>query len=213
MLSGLPYSLTFMMRTVMEHIDLCLISLGIASLIAFPLGILLARHKLVANISLTMLGMVYTIPGLALLAMLVPIFGLGKGSAIFALVVYAQFILLRNVVLGFQSVETSSLEAAKGLGLTRFQTFVLLEVPMAMPVWINGLRIATLTTLSTATTAAWINAGGLGTLIFDGISQNNPPKILAGAILISVLALVFDYLLKAVEQEALQLASGQKVSE
>jgi osmoprotectant transport system permease protein len=134
---------------------------------------------------------------------------LGKPSAILALVLYAQFILLRSMVSGLKSVDFSAVEAARGLGLSAIQIFCRVEAPMAMPIWINGLRNATLTTLSIATTAAWINAGGLGTLIFDGLSQNNSTKILTGALLISGLSLLLDYGLKAAEIEATQIANGE----
>lgn len=196
-------------KAIVEHIDLCLLSLAIACAIAFPLGILTARRQLLSEGLLSVLGVVYTIPSLAMLAILVPIFGLGKGSAIVAIVIYAQFILLRHVVMGLRSVDQASIEAARGLGLTPVQVFTTLEAPMAMPIWINGLRNATLATLSIATIAAWINAGGIGALIFDGLSQNNSAKILTGALLISALSLIFDYLLKSVETEAAQIASGE----
>lgn len=203
-----PFPLSSVLRALVEHIDLCLIALTIGSVIAFPAGLLLARCKWLADLSLTALGMLYTVPSLAMLAVLVPVLGLGKGSAIVALVIYAQFILLRNVLLGLRSIDPASLEAARGLGLTSWQIFRMLEAPMAMPTWVSGLRNATLSTLSTATVAAWINAGGLGALIFEGLSQNNPSKILVGAVLISGLALLFDFLLRTVEQESAQIAKG-----
>lgn len=209
MLSTLPAPPEEMLAALVEHIDLCLVSLAVATGIAFPLGIWLARLPRLSEGMLTALGALYTIPSLAMLAILVPLLGLGKGSAITALVLYAQFILLRSVILGMRSIDRASIEAAQGLGLSPLRIFTLLEAPMAMPLWINGLRHATLSTLSIATTAAWIHAGGLGTLIFEGLSQNNMGKILAGALLISALALCFDSLLKAVENEAAIIASGQ----
>lgn len=209
MLSTLPAPPEEMLAALVEHIDLCLVSLAVATGIAFPLGIWLARLPRLSEGMLTALGALYTIPSLAMLAILVPLLGLGKGSAITALVLYAQFILLRSVILGMRSIDRASIEAAQGLGLSPLRIFTLLEAPMAMPLWINGLRHATLSTLSIATTAAWIHAGGLGTLIFEGLSQNNMGKILAGALLISALALCFDSLLKTVENEAAIIASGQ----
>lgn len=208
MVNPLPFPTSFLLNCLMEHIDLCLTALLMGCAIAFPTGLLMHRNRWLADISMALLGILYMVPSLAMLAILVPLLGLGKRSAIVALVIYAQFILLRHMVLGLRSVEASSLEAAKGLGLTAWQSFMLLEAPMAMPIWINGLRNATLSTLSTATIAAWINAGGLGTLIFDGLSQNNPAKILTGAVLISGLSLLFDSLLKTVEQESAQIAQG-----
>lgn len=209
MLSLLPVPLSELLAATVEHIDLCLVSLALACGVAFPLGVWLARKPKLSDPMLTALGALYTIPSLAMLAILVPLLGLGRGSAIVALVLYAQFILLHSVILGMQSVDRASIEAAQGLGLSPLRIFTLVEAPMAMPVWISGLRHATLSTLSIATTAAWIHAGGLGTLIFEGLSQNNTGKILAGAVLISALALCFDTLLKAVENEAAVIAAGQ----
>jgi osmoprotectant transport system permease protein len=205
---NLPFPSTVIFKSLIEHIDLCLLSLSIALSIAFPLGLIIADKPRLSDTFLSLWGIIYTIPSLAMLALLIPLLGLGKSSAIVALVIYSQFILLRQVVLGLQSVEASSIEAAKGLGLTPLQIFMMLKVPMALPLWINGLRNATLTTLSIATTAAWINAGGLGTLIFEGLSQNNTGKILMGASLISGLALCFDQLLNWVEMESVQIAQG-----
>ncbi len=193
---------------LLEHIDLSLMSLLIASALAFPTGILIAQSRRLTEGLLTLLACLYTIPSLAMLALLVPWLGLGKSAAMAALIIYAQFILLRHVVLGLQSVEHSTIEAARGLGMTEGQIFLKLKVPMALPLWINGLRNATLTTLSIATNAAWINAGGLGTLIFNGLAQNNLEKILTGALLISGLSLIFDYSLKTAEAEALRNALG-----
>lgn len=196
-------------KAVWTHLQICTIAMLIAAAAGLPLGFACSRNRLLSDIVLGGLGTLYTIPSLAMLAILVPWLGLGKPSAILALVLYAQFILLRSMVSGLNSVDFSAVEAARGLGLSAVQIFRRVEAPMAMPIWINGLRNATLTTLSIATTAAWINAGGLGTLIFDGLSQNNIAKILMGALLISGLSLLLDYGLKAVEIEATQIANGE----
>ena len=211
---GLPFPalsipVMSMAKALFEHMDLCLLSLLIASGIAFPTGLLVARNRIGLNITQAGLGLLYTVPSLAMLAMLVPWLGLGKPSAIVALVLYAQYILLRSVISGLQAVDSAMLDAARGLGLSATQIFWRIEAPIAMPVWINGLRNATLATLSIATTAAWINAGGLGTLIFDGLSQNNMTKIMTGAVLISALSLLFDFGLKAVETESTRIAQGE----
>ncbi len=189
-------------RAFVDHMDLSFIALAIALLIAGPIGVLVSRQKRLASIVITGFSIVYTVPSLAMLAFMVPVFGLGRTSAIFALVIYAQFILIRHIVLGMQQIDPMVLESARGMGMTAVQRFIRVEIPLALPVWLSGLRIATLSTIGIATTAAWINAGGLGTLIFEGMSQNNPGKIMTGAILIGSLSLIFDQILGGFESAA-----------
>ena len=141
-----------------------------------------------------MLGAVYTIPSLALLALLIPSLGLGRDPALVALAAYAQLALVRNFSAGLRGVDPQILEAASGVGMSGRQAFLTVRLPLALPVLISGLRIATVSTISLATVTAWINAGGLGTLLFDGISRDNPSMILAGTVAITALALSADLL-------------------
>lgn len=200
------------LRLFIEHVELCLMAMGIAIVTAFPAGIILRRFHLLSEMVVLIFGTLYTIPSLAMLAMLIPFSGLGKGSAVFALVIYAQFILIRHVILGLKSIDPVLLEAGRGMGLTALQLFRLLEIPQALPIWLSGLRIATLSTIGIATMAAWINAGGLGTLIFEGLSQNNTSRIVMGAILISSLSLWLDQILRQFESEAYRASQGDPES-
>lgn len=183
-----------------DHLVLTGLALGLALLAAIPIGLLAARVPRLTLPILALLGALYTVPSLAFLAFLIPSLGLGEKPAIVALAVYAQISLVRNIVAGIQGVDRAAIEAARGLGMTRWQLIRRVELPLALPVFIAGLRIALVTVIGLATITAWINAGGLGTLLFDGISRNNPPQILAGAIAIVALALLADAVMRILER-------------
>jgi osmoprotectant transport system permease protein len=183
-----------------QHVFLVGISLAVALLIAVPLGVVAARNPQAGAIVLTVTGALYTIPSLALLALLVAALGLGRLTAIVALVVYAQMILVRGVVAGLRGVDPALIDAAHGLGFTAPQTLLRVEFPAALPVVLGGVRVATVSLVALATVAAWINAGGLGVLLFEGIGTNNPQKIFAGALAAAVLAIAADLSLRAAER-------------
>ena len=185
-----------------QHLVITALALGIALVIAFPLGILVARRRGLDTPVLSALGIIYTIPSLALFAFLIPPFGLGLVPAVIALVAYVQFILVRNIVVGLRGVDGAIVEAARGMGLSQAQTLWQVELPLALPIILAGVRLATITLLGLATIAAWIAAGGLGVLFFEGIAQDNPQKIIAGAIVIAVLALTLNRLLLWIERRA-----------
>jgi osmoprotectant transport system permease protein len=185
-----------------EHVALVGISLAIALAIALPLGIVSARNPRIAGPVLGVAGVLYTIPSLALLAILVSVMGLGTPTATVALVVYAQMILIRGVVAGLRGVDPALIDAARGLGLTARQTLLRVEFPAALPVMLGGVRLAAITLVALATVAAWINAGGLGSLIFEGIRTANPDKVVAGALAAAALAIAADLALRACERAA-----------
>lgn len=183
-----------------EHLVLTFVSLAIALAIAFPLGVFSARNPRAGAITLGVLNVIYTIPSLALLAILVAVFGLGMPTAVVALVAYAQMILVRNVAEGLRGVPAAALDAADGLGFTRFGRLLKIEIPLALPAIVGGIRIATVSLIGIATVAAWIDAGGLGTLVFEGLHQDDPDKIVAGSLAAIVLALVADGALRLTER-------------
>ncbi|HEY6235428.1 MAG TPA: ABC transporter permease [Candidatus Elarobacter sp.] len=184
-----------------QHVFLVGVSLVVALLIAVPLGVVAARNPRTGGVVLAVTGALYTIPSLALLALLVAALGLGQLTAIVALVVYAQMILIRGVVAGLRGVDPALVDAARGLGFTARQTLLRVEFPAALPVVLGGVRVATVSLVALATVAAWINAGGLGVLLFEGIGTNNPQKIFAGALAAAVLAVAADLSLRAAERE------------
>ena len=183
-----------------QHLSMVGVALAIALLIAVPLGYLAARRPRAAPPIFGVLGTIYTIPSLALLALLVPVLGLGFWTAVVALAAYAQMILVRNTAEGFRSVPPAMLEAAAGLGMTRIQQLWRVELPLALPVLVGGVRIATVSLIAIASVAAWINAGGLGVLFFDGIHRNDVQKIVAGSVASAALAVLADTLLRGLER-------------
>jgi osmoprotectant transport system permease protein len=183
-----------------EHVLLVGISLAIALVIAFPLGVLVARKPRAGRVTIAILSAIYTIPSLALLAILVAVFGLGMPTAIVALVAYAQMLLVRNIAEGLQGVSPAAVDAARGLGFTPFAQLVRIELPLALPAIVGGIRIATISLISIATVAAWIDAGGLGTLVFEGLHQDDPAKIIAGSLAAVALAIAADVVLRLVER-------------
>jgi len=185
---------------LVEHLYLVLTSLGIAAAIALPLGVLVARSRRLGGIVLQVLNVSYTIPSLALFAVLVPVFGIGGTTAIAALVVYAQMLLVRNVVLGLRGVPAPLIEAARGLGMTPWQRFWRVEFPHALPVMLGGVRIATVALIALATLGAWVDAGGLGVLILYGLQHNAPDRTIAGSIVAAALAIVADRALRLAER-------------
>lgn len=183
----------------LDHLALAGTAILVALVIAIPLGVLAARLPRLSTPLLAFLGAIYTIPSLAFLALLIPSLGIGRTPAVIVLAAYAQIFLVRNITAGLRGVDAATLEAARGLGMTRWQEFWRVRWPLALPVMIAGLRTASVTTISLATIAAWIGAGGLGILLFEGISRDDPNRILAGAIAITALAILTDALLRFVE--------------
>jgi len=178
-------------RAIGQHIGLSLISLLIAAVIAIPLAIVLMNHKRAANVMLQITSILQTIPSLALLGILIPIVGIGTVPSIIALVIYAVMPIFQNTYSGLTTIDPSLEEAATAFGLSRHMKLFRIELPLAMSMIISGIRIATVMIIGTATLAALIGAGGLGTYILLGIETNNNALLIIGAVLSAILALVF----------------------
>jgi osmoprotectant transport system permease protein len=183
-----------------EHVQLTLAGVALATLVGVPLGIAISRVRILAPPVLALAGVLYTIPSLALFAVLIPILGLGFRLAITALVLYALLAIIRNTAVGLDTVSSEVREAALGMGMSSWQRLRLVELPLALPAVVAGIRIATVMSIGVASVAAYIGGGGLGTLIFRGIATVNNDMILAGALPIAALALVADSLLVRAEQ-------------
>lgn len=192
-----------------EHLLLTLGSLAIALAIALPTGLLLARVRPLRGPVLGLLGVIYTVPSLALFALLIPVTGLGTTSAVTALVAYCQLVLVRNVVVGLDGVDPSVLEAARGMGLPPWRRLIDVEAPLALPVVLAGVRVAAVSTIGIGTLAAWINAGGLGVLLFEGLYQDHTAKILIGTSAVSALAIGANLLLGRIERRAWRWVGGR----
>jgi osmoprotectant transport system permease protein len=183
-----------------EHIQLSVTAVVVALLVAIPLGAAAARWERLRLPTLGVAGAVYTVPSLAFLAMLIPFLGLGKLPATVVLAAYAQVFLVRNIMVGLLGVDHAVLEAGRGMGMTGWQLFSKVRLPLALPAVIAGIRLALVASIGLGTVAAWINAGGLGTLLFDGITRDHPPMIVAGTVAVSGLAILADQLLRWVER-------------
>lgn len=182
-----------------EHIQLVGIGLALSLAIGLPLGIICARRPAFYLVALLIAGALYTVPALAIFALLIPFLGLGFGPAIVALVMYALLIIIRNTATGLKEISPDILDAADGMGYGRWRRLFAIELPLALPVIIAGIRITVVTMVSVATVAAFINAGGLGDIIFQGITQDFGEKVVVGAILTSLLAVICDETLRRLE--------------
>ena len=182
-----------------EHVLIVLFTLAIASAISLAVGIWAARNDRVLRWALAASGILYTVPTLAFLALLIPVVGLGRSNAIICMVAFSLMILIRNVAIGIRGISAEVIDAARGMGMTARQVLLQIELPLAAPVIVAGLRIATVTVVSVAVVAAYVNAGGLGSLIFAGISNDHTPKIWVGALTACALAVAADTALARLE--------------
>ena len=191
-----------------DHIMMCVSALLLSLLIAIPLCALLMRSKKVTKIVLALLVACYSIPSMAFFAIMMPFFGLGKVGPIVVLTIYSQFILVRNILAGFNGIDSSLLEAAKGMGMSPVQIFFKVQLPLAMPVIVSGIHIASVVIIGSATIAQTVNAGGIGVLLFEGLRTQNYVKMIWGTILTAALALSVNYLLARLEKFAQRKAKG-----
>jgi osmoprotectant transport system permease protein len=192
-----------------QHLRMTLVALAISLLIAIPAGWLIAQVKWLRGPILGALGVIYTIPSLSLFVLLIPLFGLGLAPAIIALVAYAQLVLVRNVFVGLTDIDPAIKEAARGMGMSPWQQFTRVEFPLALPLVLAGTRLATLSIIGIGTIAAFINAGGLGSLLFQGVSTGNRPKIVAGTLAVALLAFGMNAVLRLLERRAALAIRGE----
>ena len=185
---------------IVEHIQISFIALIIALIIAIPLGIYLSYHKKLANIVIAINGVIQTIPSLAILALLIPIVGIGRKPAIIALILYALLPILHNTYTGITGVDPMYMVTSRALGMNKFQQLAKVQLPLAMPVIMTGVRTAAVLIIGTATLASLVGAGGLGKLILLGLDRNNNYLILLGAIPAALLAILFDFIFKQLEK-------------
>lgn len=189
-----------LLTSLIEHMQLSFISLFIAVIIAIPLAIYLTRHKKLAAVMIQITSIFQTIPSLALLGLMIPLVGIGSVPAVIALVIYALLPILRNAYTGLNEIDPSLNEAADAMGMSRWRKLIKVQIPIAMPIIMAGIRNAMVLIIGTGTIAALIGAGGLGSLILLGIDRGNNHLILLGAIPAALLAILFDYLLSLFEK-------------
>lgn len=187
-----------------EHFFLVALSISIATLIGLPLGILLTRYQQLSKLVLGATNIVQTIPSLALFGFLIPIpyiGGIGTRTAVISLVLYALLPIIRNTVIGIITIDPNLHEAGQAMGMTDWQLLIRLELPLAAPIILAGIRISTVTAVGVATIAAAIGAGGLGVYIFRGVSMVDHQVILAGAIPTAILAVIIDLVMGLIESK------------
>lgn len=189
-----------LIKAIIEHIKISFLALIIALLIAIPLGIYLSYHKKIAEIIIGITAILQTVPSLALLGLLIPFVGIGGVPAVIALVIYALLPILRNIYTGITEVDPVYMLASRAMGMNKLQQLIKIQIPLAMPVIMAGIRTATVLIIGTATLASLIGAGGLGSLILLGLDRNNNSLILLGAIPAALLAVLFDFILKKFEK-------------
>jgi osmoprotectant transport system permease protein len=183
----------------LEHLRMSLLAVAIALPLALLLSVLGVLFTPAQQPVLWVVGALYTIPSLAMLAFLIPTQGLGLRPTLILLVMYAQVFLVRNIVTGMAGVNRETLEAAYGVGMTTRQCLVQVWIPMALPVILAGVRIALTTVIGLAVLGGWAAAGGLGEVLFMGINTNNPERVMAGVVAIIALALGADTLMRGIE--------------
>ncbi|RHW34985.1 ABC transporter permease [Lysinibacillus yapensis] len=183
-----------------EHFYISMIALLLGVVIAVPIGILLSKTKYLSKIVLSITSVLQTVPSLALLALMIPFFGVGKVPAIIALCIYSLLPILNNTFIGMRSVNENTKGAGIAMGMTPLQSIRLVELPLAIPVIMSGIRLSAVYVIAWATLASYIGAGGLGDFIFNGLNLYKAELIIGGAIIVTVLALLADFLLSKLER-------------
>lgn len=186
-------------RLTIEHLYLVSISVGVAILTGVPIGILITKDKKLADAVLYIASVIITIPSIALFGLMIPILslvnrGIGFWPAAIAIFLYSQLPIIRNTYTAINNIDPALREAAKGMGMSDWQRLAKIEIPLAVPVIMAGVRMAVVMNIAVATIAVYIGAGGLGTIINEGITGSNSIKLIVGAIAVSLLAIIADYL-------------------
>ncbi len=184
-----------------QHLYISAIALVLGILVAVPAGIALTRADKMASPIINVVSALQTIPSLALLTLMLPIFGIGRTPAIIALFIYSLLPILRNTYLGMSNVNDEYRDVAKGMGMSNVQSILQVELPIALPTIMAGIHLSAIYVISWATLASYIGAGGLGDLIFSGLYNYQPDLIFAGTISVTIIALIVDFLLTKLEQK------------
>jgi len=205
----LQSNLNDVLSALLIHVQISSVSIILSILLAVPAGIILTRHDRPARLILSAAGIIQTIPGLVLLGIGLMLFGLGTRPAVIVLVAYAILPILQNTYTGIKEIDKLYIEAARGIGMSQSQTLFKVELPLGLPAIVAGIRLSVVYVISWATLAALIGAGGLGDLIWTGLSSYDTNMILAGAIpasALSILAgLAIDLVHRAVTPRALRV--------
>ncbi|MEA2107898.1 MAG: ABC transporter permease, partial [Pseudomonadota bacterium] len=208
-----PYVYPELTRLLFQHFYLVIYSMVIATILGLGIGILLTRPMFKKFVGMVMyiVGLGQTIPSLAVLALVMSVLGIGAKPAIFALIVYSILPIARNTLAGINAVPTSTVDAAKGMGMTSWGILLNVELPMAMKVILTGFRVALVINIGTTALAYLIGAGGMGDYIFSGINMMMTEKLLAGAIPVTLMALLADFMVELLS--LLLVSKGLRLTE
>lgn len=187
-------------KLAVEHISIVMVAVGFAILTGVPIGIAITQNRRAADVVLYVASIIVTIPSIALFGLMIPVLstigqGIGWLPAVIAILLYSQLPIIRNTYTAITNVDPALRESARGMGMTPFQRLWRVEIPIAVPVIMAGVRTAVVMNIGVAAIAAYIGAGGLGVLISRGISQTDPRQLIAGALAVSLLAIAADYAL------------------
>lgn len=193
------------------HIEIILLAIAIAIPVGVSLGFLITFNRHAALIVIWLAGIMMTIPSLALFGMLIPYFGIGSPPVIVALVLYSQLPVIRNTYVGLNNVDPAAIEAGQAMGMTRIQRLRKIQLPMALPVIMAGVRNAAVILIGIAAIGAFIGAGGLGQFLFDGLSYSNQEMILVTTIILALLAIVVDYIF-SISEQLFRVRNGEHIA-
>jgi osmoprotectant transport system permease protein len=196
---------------LIEHVFITAQTVAIAVPIAVTLGIAITYDDRAATVVLWLAGIAMTIPSLAAFGLLIPFLGIGSPPVVFTLVLYSQLPVIRNTYVGLTGIEESTIQAGRGLGMTRGQRLRRIQIPKALPIILAGVRNAVVIVVGVAAVGAFIGAGGLGQLIFEGIRQADPVMTVVATIVVSALALASDYGIATIEQ-LLRIRNGEEIN-
>jgi osmoprotectant transport system permease protein len=187
------------LKLTIEHLYLVSISVGVAILTGVPIGIIITKDQKLADAILYIASVIITIPSVAMFGLMIPLLslvnrGIGFWPAAIAIFLYSQLPIIRNTYTAIHNIDPALREAAKGMGMSDWQRLAKVEIPLAVPVIMAGVRMAVVMNIAVATIAVYIGAGGLGTIINEGITGTNNTKLIVGAVAVSLLAIIADYL-------------------
>nr|WP_151705621.1 ABC transporter permease [Nitrincola alkalilacustris] len=196
----LMQNIDLLLKLTLEHISLVAVAVGLATLTGVPIGIAITQNEQAARVVLYIASIIITIPSIALFGIMIPVLsiighGIGYLPAVIAVLLYSQLPIIRNTYTAINNVSPALREAARGIGMSPLQRLRMVEIPLAIPVIMAGVRTAVVMNIGVMAIAAYIGAGGLGVLISRGISQSDPRQLIVGAIAVSILAIIADYAL------------------
>lgn len=188
-----------------EHISIVGVAVGLALATGVPIGVAISQNRRAAEVTLSIASIIITIPSIALFGIMIPVLsnighGIGYVPAVIAVLLYSQLPIIRNTYAAISNLDPALREAARGMGLTRLQRLREVELPIAVPVIMVGVRMAVVMNIGVTAIAAYIGAGGLGTFISRGISQTDPRQLITGALAVSILAIIADFGLLAIQR-------------